>query len=47
MDRVWDTSKYPPKSVMTFCQMKVIKGQNFEKDQICNFECVERYSHGM
>ena len=31
MDRVWDTSKYPSKSFVTFCQMKVIKGQNFKK----------------
>ena len=38
-DRVWDTSKYPPKSVVTLCQMKVrIKYQNIEKGQIKNLE---------
>ena len=31
MDRIWNTSKYPPQSFVTFCQTKVIKGQNYEK----------------
>ena len=31
MDRVWDTSKYPRKSFVVFCQINVIKSQNFEK----------------
>ena len=31
MDRVWDTSKYPPKPFVTLCQIKVIQGQEIEK----------------
>ena len=26
MDRIWDTSKYPHKLIMTLCQSKVIQG---------------------
>ena len=31
MDRVWDTSKYPPKTFVTLCQVKVIQGQEVKK----------------
>ena len=33
MNRVWDTSKYPPKSFVTLCQVKVIQGHEAKKVQ--------------
>ena len=44
MDWVWDTSKYPPKSLVTFCHMKVINGQNFGKClKILSFDVAIRF----
>ena len=34
MDRVWDTSKYPPKLFVDLCQVKVIQGHEVKKVQI-------------
>ena len=31
MGRVWDTSKYPPKSFVTLCQMRGIQGHKVKK----------------
>ena len=31
MDRVWDTFKYPPKPLVTLCQIKVIQGHKVKK----------------
>ena len=31
MDRVWDTSKYPPKPFVTLCKIKVNQGQELKK----------------
>ena len=31
MDRVWDTSKYPPKPFVTLCEVKVIQGDEVKK----------------
>ena len=36
MDRVWYTSKYPPKSFVTLCHVKVIQGHEIKKGQIKN-----------
>ena len=31
MDRVWNTSKFPPKPWVTLCQIKVIQGHEVKK----------------
>ena len=31
MDRVWDTSWYPPKPFVTLCQVKLIQGHEIKK----------------
>ena len=36
MSRVWDTSKYPPKTFVTLCQVKVIQCHEVKKGQIQN-----------
>ena len=31
MDRVWHTSKYPPKPFVTWCQVKAIQGHEVKE----------------
>ena len=38
MDRVYDTSKYPPKPFVTLCQSQVIQSPEVKNRQISNFE---------
>ena len=36
MDRIWDTSKYPLKSLMTLCQNKVTRLKKVKIKMLCS-----------